>query len=194
MDLGFEPYFTIIAANEFDKDSCATLRLNFPDLRVIESDIRSVDTKDFGSKPIDLIYGGPPCQPFSAAGKQRGTKDPRGRLVDEFIRMVSELRPKIFVLENVKGLVHNQKGGALDYILNMGENIGYEVEWKVLNATDFGVPQRRHRLFVIGRQAGLHPVGFPEPCFSDPETDQGNLFLPPCPTVRDAFRGLPKII
>lgn len=194
MDLGFEPYFNVIAANEFDKDSCETLRLNFPDLKVIEGDIRGIDPKDFGSKPIDLIYGGPPCQPFSAAGKQRGTKDPRGKLVDEYMRMVSELKPKVFVLENVKGLVHNQKGGALDYILNLGEKIGYKVEWKVLTATDFGVPQRRHRLFVVGRQEGMPPVGFPEPRFTDPGADQEDLFLPSCPTVRDAFLGLPEII
>ena len=193
MDLGFEPLFKIIAANEFDKDSCETLRLNFPDLKVIEGDIRGIQPKDFGSKSIDLVFGGPPCQPFSAAGKQRGTQDPRGKLVDEYMRIVSGLEPKVFVLENVKGLVHNQKGGALKYILDLSEKNGYEVEWKILTATDYGVPQRRQRLFVIGRRKGLPAIGFPEPRFSDPGMNQADLFLPSCPTVKDAFDGLPKV-
>jgi DNA (cytosine-5)-methyltransferase 1 len=193
MDLGFERYFKVLAANEYDEDSCETLRLNFPDLNVIQGDISAISINQLTTQAVDLLYGGPPCQPFSAAGKQRGTKDPRGKMLDEYMRILAGLKPKVFVLENVKGLVYNQKGGALKYILQAAQKLGYEVEWKVLTATDYGVPQRRQRLFVIGRREGYPPVGFPDARYFDQESGQQSLFLEPCPTVKDAFANLPSV-
>lgn len=189
MDLGFEEFFNVKAAIEFEKFSCQTLRNNFPDLKVIEGDIREVTKDTLGIEGLDFIFGGPPCQPFSAAGKQKGVKDPRGLLVDEYIRLVTELQPKYFVLENVQGLVYNQKGGALAYILEAAENAGYETEWKVLNAANYGVPQSRMRLFVIGRAKGLPATGFPEPTHID-VSGQLDLFLQPFKTVGEALEGL----
>lgn len=189
MDLGFEKFFDIKAAIEFDKFSCETLRQNFKDVQVIEGDIRNVQGKDVAPQGIDFIFGGPPCQPFSAAGKQRGVKDPRGMLVDEYLRLVDELKPKYFVLENVQGLVYNQKGGALSYILESAAAIGYETEWKVLNSANFGVPQSRMRLFVIGRKIGLPAIGFPAPTHSS-DSDQPDLFTAPFVTVGEALKGL----
>lgn len=189
MDLGFENLFEIKAAIEHDKFSCETLRQNFKDIRVIEGDIRDVHGKDVAPKGIDFIFGGPPCQPFSAAGKQRGVKDPRGMLVDEYLRLVDELKPKYFVLENVQGLVYNQKGGALTYILESAAALGYETEWKVLNSANFGVPQSRMRLFVIGRKKGLAALGFPEPTHAS-DSNQPDLFTAPFVTVGEALKGL----
>lgn len=189
MDLGFEKFFEIKAAVESDKFSCQTLRENFLDVEIAESDIRNVVGKDVVPGGVDLVFGGPPCQPFSAAGKQRGVKDPRGMLVDEFLRLVQELNPKFFVLENVQGLVYNQKGGALSYILDSAAAIGYETEWKVLNSANFGVPQSRMRLFVIGRKKGLASIGFPDPTHAGSK-DQPDLFTMPFVTVGEALEGL----
>jgi len=99
------------------------------------------------------------------------------------------MNPKCFVLENVQGLVYNQKGGALRYILDAAENAGYETEWRVLNAANYGVPQLRMRLFIIGRRKGLPPLGFPEPTHSD-VSNQLDLGLNPFGTVGEAFEGL----
>lgn len=189
MDLGFENFFDIKAAIENDKFSCETLRQNFKDIQILESDIRNVHGRDVAPKGVDFIFGGPPCQPFSAAGKQRGVKDPRGMLVDEYLRLVDELKPKYFVLENVQGLVYNQKGGALSYILESAASIGYETEWKVLNSANYGVPQSRMRLFVIGRKKGLPAIDFPAPTHAS-HLDQPDLFTAPFVTVGEALEGL----
>lgn len=189
LDIGFQEFFKIAAAVENDHDSCETLRANFPEIQVVEGDIKEVGATELGVGKVDLIFGGPPCQPFSAAGKQRGVADPRGALVDEYFRLVRALRPKYFLLENVQGLVYNRKGGALTYILDAAQNSGYEVEWRVLHAEHFGVPQLRRRLIVIGRQEGLCATGFPEPTHGA-LADQLELGLAPIETVGRAFQGL----
>src|SRR5699024_7441253 len=190
MDLGFEEYFDIQSANEIVSNFAATLSRNFTTTRVLESDISDLGGSDLADSEVDLVFGGPPCQPFSAAGKHRGVDDPRGGLVEEYIRMVSELRPSYFVLENVPGLVSNAKGGALKFILEQAANIGYGVEYHVLRATDYGVPQLRHRLFVIGRRDPSEPeLGRPAVTHRLPSA-QGDLLLPSCMTVGQAFSGL----
>ena len=193
LDIGFEEFFKILSAIENDKFSCQTLRANFPEISIIESDITKLDARDAAKTKVDLIFGGPPCQPFSAAGKQAGTRDPRGKMLDEYMRFVDAIRPKVFLLENVKGLVQNKKGGALRYILKSAEKIGYETEWQILKANSFGVPQKRERLIVLGRLAGLPKIGFPTPTHFDSSMTQNELLLKPCKTVGEAILDLPPI-
>ena len=188
MDLGFQNYFSIQSANEFFAE---TLRNNFKHTEIINASIADITGRDLVEQGgVDLVFGGPPCQPFSAAGKQRGVDDPRGSLVKEYLRIVAELQPRYFVMENVPGLVSNAKGGALRFIKEQAKEIGYATEHHVLTATDYGVPQLRNRLFVIGRLDLTEPeLGRPSPTHGQPGT-QGDLLLRPCSTVADAFTGL----
>ncbi|WP_161792719.1 DNA (cytosine-5-)-methyltransferase [Brevibacterium linens] len=192
MDLGFSDYFNIQSANEIESNFAATLARNFSSTHVLSSDVTDIDGSELSDSEVDLVFGGPPCQPFSAAGKHRGVDDPRGGLVKEYFRIVSELSPSYFVLENVPGLLSNAKGGALKFVLEQAEKIGYASEYFVLNATDFGVPQLRNRLFVIGRRDKSEaPLGRPLATHCLPDR-QGNLLLPSCMTVGEAFAGLGK--
>lgn len=190
MDLGFEKYFHIESANELVPAFAQTLRNNFSSTKVVNESLAHLAGSDLARDQIDLIFGGPPCQPFSAAGKHRGVDDPRGGLVKEYLRIVADLEPRYFVMENVPGLVSNAKGGALRFILEQASKIGYTAEYHVLKATDYGVPQLRNRLFVIGRRDPKEAeLGRPVPSHASPGF-QGDLLLPPCATVRDAFVGL----
>ena len=103
---------------------------------------------------VDVICGGFPCQAFSIAGNRRGFEDTRGTLFFEIARFVSILRPRIIFLENVKGLLSHDKGRTFETNLKTLDELGYDVEWQVLNSKDFGVPQNRERVFIIGRLRG----------------------------------------
>ena len=103
---------------------------------------------------VDAICGGFPCQAFSIAGKRQGFEDTRGTLFFEIARFASVLKPRILFLENVKGLLHHDKGRTFGTILETLEELGYDVEWQVLNSKDFGVPQNRKRVFIIGHLRG----------------------------------------
>ena len=192
MDLGFGKFFDIISTNELVPYFAQTLRNNFPDTTVIEGDISGFTGRDFNEQgtQVDLVFGGPPCQPFSSAGKHRGVNDPRGAMVSEFLRIVDEVRPRFFVMENVPGLVSNAKGGALRFIQEETRSLGYGFEFYILNATEYGVPQARRRLFIFGRRDLDSPeLGAPAPTHSV-DGHQFDLLLEPCSTVADAFRGL----
>lgn len=134
---------------EFNKSACATLRANRPNWNVIEGDIHEVDFTEYKGK-IDLVSGGAPCQAFSYAGKRLGFGDTRGTLFAEFARCVKETEPKMFLFENVKGLLSHDKGRTFATIQHVFQELGYQVEYKVLNAAYFGVGQKRQRLIVIG--------------------------------------------
>lgn len=114
---------------------------------VTEEEIRSIGE-------VDVICGGFPCQAFSVAGARRGFKDTRGTLFFEIARFASILRPKYLFLENVKGLLHHDKGNTFEVILSALDELGYDVEWQVLNSKNFGVPQNRERVFIIGHLRG----------------------------------------
>lgn len=109
---------------------------------------------------VDVICGGFPCQAFSIAGNRRGFEDTRGTLFFEIARFASILKPKYLFLENVKGLLNHDKGNTFEVILSALDGLGYDVEWQVLNSKDFGVPQNRERVFIVGhlRGAGGRPV------------------------------------
>jgi len=177
MDIGFGMAgFQTAVAVEYDKSCCETLRTNNPNLKVIHGDISKVKTSEIlkvgGLKVTEaaVVIGGPPCQSFSLAGKRMGMEDSRGKLVLEFIRVVRESLPKVFVMENVKGMVNWQKGKAIEAIMNeiaapiIFENISYSynVNIAVLNAADYGAPQLRERVFLVGNRMGKE-FQFPEP-------------------------------
>ncbi len=208
MDIGFKQAgFEIAVAVEQDSSCCNTLRLNCPELKVIEGDVSKTTTKDILNaaklKALEaaLVIGGPPCQSFSLAGKRMGMNDDRGKLILEFSRVVHEALPKAFVMENVKGMLNWEKGKAIDAVLNefkepvkyKGKEYHYDVSYKVLNSSSYGVPQHRERLFIIGNRVGK-TFEFPEPTHGSIEDSQPDLFSPsvlPYATTWDAIGDLP---
>jgi DNA (cytosine-5)-methyltransferase 1 len=207
MDIGFEQAgFEIAVAVEIDPSCCDTLRKNRPARPVLECDISTVSTAtilDVAKLKVAeaaLVIGGPPCQSFSLAGKRLGMEDPRGRLVLDFIRVVREALPVGFVMENVRGMENWQGGKALNAILEAiaepifhnGKKIKYNVEYKILNAADFGAPQMRERIFLVGNRIDKK-FSFPKPTYSEPTKDP-SLFDTPTKehrTVWDAIGKLP---
>lgn len=142
--------------NEIDKAACQTLRFNRPEWNVLEEDIANVDFTPLEGK-IDLLTGGFPCQPFSFAGKQLGFEDIRGTLVFEMARAIKEIKPKVFLAENVKGLTENDNGRTLETIISILEELGYEIiENNVYKALFYKVPQKRERLIIIGVRKDLY--------------------------------------
>lgn len=143
-----------------------------------------------GSRKIDVVFGGAPCQGFSLIG-QRALDDPRNALVKDFVRIVRELDADYFVFENVKGLTVGKHRKFLDEIIREFESAGYDVvrDWKVLNAYEYGVPQDRQRLFLLGAKRGLRLPTYPAPITSKPGA--AGAKLPSAPTCRDALDDLP---
>lgn len=140
--------FNAVALNEFNKDACNTLRLNRPQWNVIEGDIHNVNFSAY--RNVDFISGGFPCQAFSYAGNQRGFEDTRGTLFFEFARAIQEMQPKVFLGENVRGLLEHDGGKTLATIKAAITNLGYTlIEPRVLKAMFFRVPQKRERLFLV---------------------------------------------
>ena len=138
-----------------DNDSSAlnTFRKNHRGSKTIEGDITNISHSDIkkviGDTKIDIIVGGPPCQGMSLSGPRK-FEDPRNRLYLSFIRLVGEIKPTAFVIENVPGLVGLFRGKIKDHILESFTGLGYDVQYKILNASDFGVPQSRRRVFFVG--------------------------------------------
>lgn len=158
LDLGFElAGAATVACVDNDHEACKTLRFNRPDWQVFEGDIRDFEP-DY--EDIDIVIGGPPCQGFSSAGKG-DPSDPRNFLWKEYFRVVDSVRPRAIVLENVSALTHARNGDHLTGIIESLERSGYQFAMGVLNAADFGVPQARRRLFVIGLREGIPTM--PEP-------------------------------
>ncbi len=141
--------FKHLMLNELDSHACETLRLNRPEWNVLEEDVRTVDFSQYAGK-VDLLTGGFPCQAFSYAGKQGGFSDTRGTLFFELARAVREIRPKVFMAENVRGLLAHDKGRTFETIKNTIAELGYTlVDYKVLRAIMYKVPQKRERLIIV---------------------------------------------
>lgn len=139
-----------VLLNEIDKHACATLRHNRPEWHVLEGDVQELSFKDYQGE-IDIVTGGFPCQAFSHAGKGLGFEDTRGTLFFDFARCINEVRPKVFIGENVKGLVNHDKGNTLKVIKEAIKDIGYTlIEPQVLKAMYYKVPQKRERLILVG--------------------------------------------
>jgi DNA (cytosine-5)-methyltransferase 1 len=187
MDLGVrQAGFRVLAGVELDQHCCASLRANAgPGTRVLEADIRTVGAEalrdGLGLRPgeLDLLFGGPPCQPFSQIGKRGGSVDPRASLLFELVRFAEALRPKAIFVEQVRGLL----GPVFDRLLEGLRALGYEPAWAVLDAADYGVPQRRQRLIVVAARDGGQLV-LPDPTHGGPAT--------PHRTVGEALAGLSR--
>lgn len=164
--------FETVAAIEIDHDACDTLRANRPNWRVIEQDIAEITALDlceyFGIKKgeLDLLSGGAPCQAFSYAGKRLGLEDTRGTLFYHYAKFLEQMQPKMFLFENVRGLLTHDRGNTYTTIKNVFKETGYTIQWKVLNAWDYGNAQKRERLITIGIRDDLVDkvsYTFPEP-------------------------------
>lgn len=166
LDLGFERAgFGIPVANEFDKTIWATFKANHPDTHLIEGDIRNVrkeDIEQYIDGEVDGIIGGPPCQSWSEAGSLKGIRDSRGQLFFDYIRILKEFQPKFFLAENVSGMLANRHSEAVQNILQLFGEAGYDVSFTMVNAKDYGVAEERKRVFYIGFRKDLNiDFGFP---------------------------------
>lgn len=209
LDYGFEAAgFETAVAVELDADCCATLRRN-RNWAVIEGDIHQTSSDAIlqagNLKPgeVDVLIGGPPCQPFSKAGywssgDTKRLEDPRAGTLAEYMRCVADLQPKVFLLENVHGISYSGKEEGFQLLLRLTEEINqkhgtnYRLSWKVLTATDYGVPQVRTRFIMVGHRDG-ELFNFPEPTHFD--TADETLFTKgkkPYITAWDALFGLEK--
>jgi len=152
--------FENAAALEIDAVACRTLRLNRPSWKVLERDLRELDGRDY--KGIDLLAAGVPCPPFSIAGKQLGHRDERD-LFPEALRIVSEALPRAVLLENVRGLATMRFNDYRQNLLEQLRQLGYEAQYRVLNASDYAVPQLRPRFLLVAmRQSNIEYFRWPE--------------------------------
>ncbi len=186
--------FEIIAANEILPDMAKAYELNHSKVKMYCKDIKEFGIKDlekdFNIKKgeIDLIIGGPPCQAYSTVGK-RLIDDPRGKLFQEYYRVLKELDPKVFLFENVKGLLSMKKGELIETIVSLFKSLNYKIKYKVLNAADYGVPQIRERVIIVGTKL-KYEFKYPKPTHSSYE----NIFgLKPYLTLSEAISDLPFI-
>jgi DNA (cytosine-5)-methyltransferase 1 len=191
----------IVGAIETDAWACETFQANHPDALVVKSDITKLKDEEisklFGKLSVDVILGGPPCQGFSIANKKNGDpKDPRNSLFEEFIRLGKILKPRIMIMENVPNLIKAKTHDGelvIDIIKQELENLGYEVEHRIVEATNFGVPQIRKRLVVIASKVKLKKF-FPDAThYVGGSNDLFEQKLLPCPTLWDAISDLPQI-
>ncbi|MCK4578019.1 MAG: DNA (cytosine-5-)-methyltransferase [Candidatus Marinimicrobia bacterium] len=158
----FYTNYCCVWANEIDKYACQIYRKNYGGEELYEGDITKLST---GIIPDhDLLCGGFPCQAFSIAGKRGGFDDTRGTLFFQIARIAKEKQPCFLLLENVKGLLSHNKGATFATILSTLDEIGYDLQWEVLNSKNFGVPQNRERVFIVGHLRGtsrpeIFPIG-----------------------------------
>ena len=171
-----------VALNEIDKWACETLRQNRPNWNVLEGDIKNYDFSKYKDK-VDIVTGGFPCQAFSYAGKKLGLNDTRGTLFYEFARVINEVKPKICIGENVKGLLSHEKGKTLEGMISVLDEIGYNVVTpaQVLKAINYNVPQKRERLILVGVRKDIdlkynYPLPYNEVYNLSDALKKGNLF------------------
>jgi DNA (cytosine-5)-methyltransferase 1 len=200
LDTGFEQSgFQIKVTCEMRKEACDTIRLNRPDVPLLEGDIAEyttgtiLETAGLQIGEPTVVIGGPPCQSFSTAGTRKSFNEKRGIALLEFVRVVKESRPRFFVFENVKGLTNaslkhisfyerikmkeneipdeSKLGTAFKYVLGKLAETGYSISYKILNSADYGSPQKRLRLIIIGARDG-EDVGFPDQTHDSPNSIQ----------------------
>ena len=173
-EVGMSPCgFTFTNTLEWDENCCKTLNANRILTGAEEENIKPLDItktppEDFSSEIVDYIVGGPPCQSFSAAGRRAGgvagTSDTRGTLFWYYCQYVKHFKPKAFVFENVRGILSSKQGQDFKIICSSFEEVGYNLFWRILNAADFGVPQQRERVFLVGVRKDLNiEFKFPRP-------------------------------
>lgn len=199
MSLGFEQAgFDIVAAVEIDPVHCAVHKFNFPDTAIIPQSVQGLtgeairEAAKIGTQEVDCVFGGAPCQGFSLIG-HRVIDDPRNSLVRDFVRIVKELDARTFVFENVKGLTVGQHRIFLKELIETFEEAGYCVQlpWQVLNAANYGVPQSRQRLFLMGVRDGEKLPEYPDPITNIAGRSKRLKGLPDGPTTKQALGDLP---
>lgn len=174
LSLGFQwAGYKVIAANDNFKQACQTYRANHTETVLVEGSITDEEVKKDLLKisqknKVDIVVGGPPCQGFSHAGK-RMIDDPRNFLYKEFVYMVKSIKPKVFVMENVEGILTINEGKTYEEIKNHFRSLGYSVTGRKLHAVQYGVPQKRKRVVIIGTLKGNSENLFPEPLILDQE-------------------------
>ncbi len=194
----------VSVATDYNEPALQTLKANFHNAATLTGDIRQVPTEQIldtaglrAEEPV-LVVGGPPCTPFSKSGfwleQKRESRDPNASLLDEYVRVVRESRPEAFILENVQGLTYKTHKAQFDRLLKSLGELGYNPQWRVLLAADYGVPQLRRRVFVVGRRDG-EKFEFPEPTHSgwserDCRVDATKI---PHVTAAQAFADLPRL-
>lgn len=182
---GFDPRVAV----DFDPNAIATYKANHPETETILGNVENVTGEQIkrlaGSDDIDLIAGGPSCQGFSTHGK-RIQDDPRNFLFKHFVRLVDEVRPKMFLMENVRGMLTYSKGYFKKQIEEAFEEIGYRTRFTQVCAADYGVPQMRHRVLFIGTRIDDIELSFPRPTHGAED-----LGLKPYVTVQEALSDLP---
>ena len=202
------PRFHLRAAIDIESDAAATTQANHADAVVVQDDIRRVKPsaikRMIQSQRVDVIIGGPPCQGFSSLRPFRSSEDedPRNSLFEQFALFVNYFRPRVFVMENVLGLLTYEGGETLKSIQKCFDAMGYKTDWRILNAAHFGVPQKRERFIMIGRR-GRGPIALPEPSHSFNGKgigfkDRSRMLigsdeLPPALSTIDAIGDLPPV-
>ncbi len=191
----------VSVATDYNEAALQTLKANFHDTTTLTGDIRKVTTEEIlasaglRSKEPVLVIGGPPCTPFSKSGfwleQKRESRDPNASLLDEYVRVVRGSRPEAFILENVQGLTYKTHRAQFERLLKGLGELGYNPQWKVLLAADYGVPQLRRRVFVVGRRDG-QKFQFPEATHSGWSEHTRTIDATKIPhvTTAQAFEGL----
>jgi DNA (cytosine-5)-methyltransferase 1 len=188
LDLGFiQEGFEVVWANDFFKEAVETYKKNIGD-HIILGDITKIPSEEIPND-FDILLGGFPCQGFSIANIKRSMKDERNFLYKELLRVIQDKKPKFFVAENVKGLLSMQKGKVLEMIVEDFKSLGYIVDYKVLKASDFGVPQNRERVVIIGNRIGMENLF---PIITHGKSQENPNLLPPI-IVKDAVGFLEKV-
>ncbi|WP_185956352.1 DNA cytosine methyltransferase [Melghirimyces algeriensis] len=175
-----ESGFNIVWANDFDKRAIQAYRYNLGG-NVIHADIKMIDPNEIPD--VDIIAGGPPCQDYSVGGKGAGEKGKNGRLVYVYLNIIEKKQPKAFIFENVKGLIGKRHRHTFDALIDKFNEIGYTVSWELINAWDYGVAQKRERVFIVGIRKDLgFSFVFPKPKPEDYRTQ----------VLRDVIGDLPE--
>ena len=187
--------FEIVASNEILPKMAKAYELNHPNVKVYCGDVANFGLEDLKRDlnldvgDIDLIVGGPPCQAYSTVGK-RLIDDPRGKLFHEYYRVLKEIQPKVFIFENVKGLLSMQGGELLETIVSLFKSLDYKVSVKLLCSADYGAPQVRERVIIVGTKLDTK-YEYPQPTHYDPENASSlDLNLKPYLTLAEAISDL----
>jgi len=189
MDFGIEAAGgSVVFANDISADACATLKKYFPETHVVGGDVSAI----LSFPAADVVVGGYPCQSFSMAGNRDPDKDDRTSLYKQFLRVIRTVRPKYFVAENVSGLKHLKSGAFLQEQIDAYATAGYVVSYQIINAREFGVPQSRKRLFIVGVRSDLDQTFvFPMPTHGKSQSSKEGRPLLPYMSHGDAIVGLP---
>ncbi len=190
--------FEVVAAIEINKTATESYILNHPNVKIINDDVCNVSgtklIKNLGIRKgsLDLLAGCSPCQGFSRLKKDDGKPDPRNLLVLEFVRLVQEIMPRTIIMENVPGLLNSEEGQAIFHQTKQKlESLGYHIDYKVINAVDYGVPQYRRRTVILGSKLKKINVKLPEYTHRNPKNNSSNL--PVWKTVVDAIGDVPSV-